>query len=448
MKMVILYSMRNIKQSRGGIIMVNMNEKIIQKKGYRLHIVNSEKFKTVQFTVKLRARLERETITKRALLPFVLQQGTERYPSANQFRRALDDLYGSVLSVDGSKKGDHHVITIRMEVANQTYLSTSKNILSEALEFLRAFIYQPKKIDGGFDPKIVEREKQTLNQKISALIDDKMSYANLRLIDEMCAGEAYSLHVHGYPEDLSNMDATNLYQYYQEALQNDQFDIYLSGDFEDVDMEALLGDHFDRNEPAVTDPVAAIHKEITEPKELIEEQALQQAKLHLGYRTNITFSDQDYPALQIFNAIFGGFPSSKLFINVREKNSLAYYAASRFESHKGLLFVFSGIDPKEYQNAKTIILAQMDAMQAGDFTDDQIEEAKKLVQNQYKETLDDPFGVIEVLYNQGLANTDRTIETFFSQLNQVNKEALVAVGKKLELDTTYFLTAQGGNIDG
>lgn len=428
--------------------MLQVNEHTIMKNGYRLHIINSKKFKTIHFTAKLRTNLDREAITKRALLPFVLQQGTEKYPSSNLFRRALDELYGSVMSIDGAKKGDHHILSIRMEVANQAYLTTEKNILAEGIQFLKEVIFQPKTVNGSFDPKVVEREKQTLAQKIASIIDDKMSYANMRLIDEMCEQESYRFHVHGYPEDLPGIDAENLFEYYQNCLKHDEMDLYLLGDFEGMDVDSLVADHFDRTPPSPIPSNERLLKPVHESKEIIEEQMVQQGKLHLGFRTNITFADADYPALQIFNAIFGGFPSSKLFINVREKNSLAYYAASRFESHKGLLFVFSGIDPKEYQKAKQIILEQVEAMQAGDFTEEQITEAKKLVQNQYKETLDDPFGIIEVLFNQTLADTNRTIEEFFGQLNQTTKEELIAVANKLELDTVYFLTAQGGKTDG
>lgn len=432
--------------------MLNPDVKTLTKNGYRLHIVNSKKFKTVHFTFKLRTALDRKTITKRALLPFVLQQGTERYHTSHEFRKALDNLYGAVMSIDGTKKGQHHVLSMRMEVANQAYLSTSKNILAEALEFFSEAIFYPKKINDGFDSKIVEREKQTLAQKIASIADDKMSYANMRLIDEMCDQEAYRLHVHGYQEDLDNINAINLYEYYQHALQHDEIDLYVLGDFEDVDIEALIDSKFGEIENSVDEQLRndkkELNKRIEKTNEVIEEQVVQQAKLHLGFRTNIRFADKDYPALQIFNAIFGGFPSSKLFINVREKNSLAYYAASRFESHKGLLFVFSGIDPKAFEKAKQIILEQMDAMRNGDFTSEQIDEAKKLVMNQYKETLDDPFGIIEVMYNQDLAKTDRTLETFFNQLQQVDKEQLIAVGRKIQLDTIYFLTSKGGQTNG
>lgn len=427
---------------------MDVNIKTIEKQGYTLHIVDDKKFKTIHFTAKFRALLSRDTITKRALLPFVLQQGTAKYPTANQFRRALDNLYGATFSMDGTKKGEQHILTARMTLANQAYLSTDDNILKLGLNFLSDTLFNPKQENGEFDAKIVAKEKQTLTQKIASIADDKIHFANIRLVDEMCKDEPYQIHVHGYPEDIDAITEKNLAEYYQQILTEDKLDLYVMGDFASVDVEQLIGELFDRQVVNhENDSVIAEDRSVQESKQIVEEQSIQQGKLHLGYRTHTRFQDSDYPSLQVFNGIFGGFPSSKLFINVREKNSLAYYASSQFESHKGLLFVYSGIAPADFEQAKSIILDQMEAMKQGDFTDDQIEEAKRQIINQYKETLDDPFGMIEVMYNQKIGNSTRSVEQFIEAINQVNKELIVKVANKLELDTIYFLTAKGGQND-
>lgn len=424
------------------------NQQTIPKKGYTLHIINSKKFKTIHLTAKFRSILSRDTVTKRALLPFVLQQGTENYPTANQFRRALDDLYGATFSMDGSKKGEQHILTARMTLANQTYLATDEDILKQGLTFFNQTLLKPKQENNQFDPKIVNKEKQTLKQKIASIVDDKMHYANIRLVDEMCEGEPYQVHVHGYLEDIDKINADNLYQYYSDVLKDDYLDLYVMGDFSSIDIEALIGDLFDRDEKGQQQPNQVTEsKTIAESKQIIEEQSVQQAKLHLGYRTHTKFADADYPALQVFNGIFGGFPSSKLFLNVREKHSLAYYAASQFESHKGLLFVYSGIAPTDFEQAKAIILEQMEAMTNGDFTEEQIAESKRQIINQYKQTLDDPFGLIEVMYNQTMAGSSRSVNEFMEKVNSVSKESIINMANKLELDTIYFLTAKGGQPD-
>ncbi|MDL4839003.1 EF-P 5-aminopentanol modification-associated protein YfmF [Aquibacillus rhizosphaerae] len=427
--------------------MKSVSEEKITTNGYNLHVIQTKKYKTINVVVKLKAPLKRETITQRALIPYILQQGTENYPSARMLRTALDDLYGAVFNIDSSKKGENHIISIRIEFANEAYLSSNEQIIKKAMHLLNEVVFHPKSNGDSFDTGIFKREKQTLQQKIDSIVDDKMSYANMRLIDEMCKEEAYRLHVHGYTDDLNLINETNLYEYYRSLLVEDQLDIYVLGDLEGKDIQNQVAEYFSREVSTNKDKVETNTQDVTKVKEITEAMEVQQGKLHLGFRTNIRFNDPEYYALQVFNGIFGGFPSSKLFMNVREKHSLAYYAASRFESHKGLLFVFSGIAPADFQKAKDIILEQMEAMKKGEFTEEQVDETKNMVVNQLKETMDHPQGLIEILYHQVLANNNIAPEEMIEGISQVTKDDLLAVGEKIQLDTVYFLTSKGGSIN-
>ncbi|MFJ6411971.1 EF-P 5-aminopentanol modification-associated protein YfmF [Terribacillus saccharophilus] len=415
-------------------------EKIITGKGATLHLIPTKKYKTISIAVKLQAPLERETITARALLPYVLQQGTASLSDARALRLKLDDLYGAILSISGTKKGEKHIITLRLDVANENYLSDRTPLFERAVNLLREILFEPKVENGAFTESIVSRETQTLKQKMVALKDDKMSYANMRLIDEMCKDESYSLHVHGYEEELKDMDGSKLYGFYEKMLKQDKMDIYILGDVESELAEKAVQPFLERDISPIEERAASVHPTSADVQEVIETQDVQQAKLHLGYRTNIRYDDSDYAALQVFNGLFGGFPSSKLFRNVREKHSLAYYAASRFESHKGLLFVFSGIDPKDYQKAKEIIDAQLASMQAGEFEGSEVEEVKDLIVSQILETIDNPAGHIETLYQQVMGNKNITIEQMLDTIQQVTTEDVLQVAKKVQLDTVYLLT--------
>lgn len=420
-------------------------EDVIHENGVNLHVVPSKKFKTITIVAKLKAPLSRDTITKRALLPYVLQQGTKSFPSRSAIQLKLDSLYGAVLSMSGGKKGNSHILSIRMEVANQKFITDESAVLEEAIALLNEVIFHPNSENEAFKQSVVNREKDTLKQKMSAIIDDKMSYANMRLIDEMCEDEIYKLHVHGYEEDLDSITAENLFDYHQAVLREDQLDIYVLGDFDAETMKEKMRSTFQRDGLQIaTNEVSETNKQQDQPNVVVEKQDLQQAKLHFGYRTHSTFKDDDYFALQVFNGLFGGFPSSKLFINVREKNSLAYYAASRFESHKGLLLVFSGIAPNDYEKAREIIELQMDAMKNGDFSQEDMANTKELIINQLLETMDHSQGMIELLYQQVVAGADRSPEALIEGIKQVNAENVIEVANKIELDTIYLLTDKGG----
>ncbi|QKY69080.1 EF-P 5-aminopentanol modification-associated protein YfmF [Lentibacillus sp. CBA3610] len=423
-------------------------ENAVNEQGVRFHIVPTKKFKTISITAKFKARLSRDTITKRALLPLILQQGTESYPDRSALQIKLDSLYGAVLTMNSSKKGHYHIMTISLETANQKFISDESAIMDEAIALLKEAIFNPNRQQDSFFPSVVAREKDTLKQKINAIADDKMRYANMRLLDEMCSEERYKLHVHGYVEDLESITPENLYAYYCSMLQEDQLDIYAAGDVDRNEMEKKLKSVFHRD-----DYNRSVAKEddteklVNEPQTIVEKQNIQQAKLHFGYRTHIAFQDHDYFALHVFNGLFGGFPSSKLFTNVREKNSLAYYAASRFESHKGLLFVFSGIAPEDYQQAREIIEQQVEAMKNGDFTEEEMANTKELIVNQLLETMDHSKGMIELMYQQVAADTERSPDALIDGIKNVSKDEVVQVANKLMLDTIYLLTNQGGDTD-
>ncbi|PLR77701.1 peptidase M16 [Bacillus sp. V3-13] len=424
--------------------MAIISEAVKKMKGYNLHIVKTGKYKTNTIVWKMKAPLNEDDATFRAILPYVLQSSSARYPSTTALRAYLDELYGATLFVDLAKKGEYHIISFSIEVANEKFLSDPAPLLKKAFEFLAEILRNPHTNGQAFDAETVEKEKRTLKQRIQSVYDDKMRYSNFRLVEEMCKGEPYAIPVNGELEKVGDINAENLYHYYERAFSEDELDLYVIGDIVEDEVieiaDSLL--QFNEREPRVSAGHAPEKK--PEVHEVIEEQDVKQGKLNIGYRTNITYGDADYYALQLFNGIFGGFSHSKLFINVREKASLAYYAASRLESHKGLLMVMSGIDRKNYQQAVTIIKEQMEAMKNGDFTENEIEQTKAVTINQMLETIDTARGLVEVLYHSVVAGTMVDLDEWLEKTRQVPKEDIVAAAKKADLDTIYFLTGMEG----
>ena len=422
-----------------------INEKLNDVNGLSLHTISTKKFKTNTIVLKLLAPLNEQDVTLRALLPYVLQRGTKNLPTSTKLRQYLDELYGATLHVDLAKKGENHIISLRMEIANEKFLSNSTPLLEKGLKLLSEIILDPVVEEEAFKDDIVNQEKRTLKQRIQAVYDDKMRYSNLRLVQEMCKNEPYSLHVNGEIDDIDKISASSLYEYYQKVMNTDKIDLYVVGDLNEQAVAEYVTKYFLFNnnyQPVIRETPKQLDVKETE---VIEEQDVKQGKLNIGYRTNSTYRDEDYFALQLFNGIFGGFSHSKLFINVREKASLAYYAASRVESHKGLLMVMSGIEEQNYQQAVTIINEQMTAMKKGDFTDQEFEQTKAVIRNQLLETIDTPYGLAEIVYHNVISQTNRTFEAYLQGIEDVKKEDVVAVADKIELDTIYFLKGTGGN---
>ncbi|MED0717476.1 pitrilysin family protein [Aeribacillus composti] len=420
-----------------------LQEQVSEINGIQLHTVSSNAFKTNSLILRLKAPLSEKDVTIRALLPHVLQRGTASYPSTTELRKYLDDLYGATLQVDLAKKGENHIITFRMEIPNEKFLKDKTPLLEKGIELLSEVLLSPPLQEGVFNQSIIEQEKRTLKQRIQAIYDDKMRYANLRLIQEMCKTEPYRLHVNGEKEHIDQISPQQLTDYYTNMLQHDEVDLFVIGDIENEQVADIVRKYFRLTKSNQQARAESVEKKIEKVNEVIEEQDITQGKLNIGYRTHTTYSDHDYYALQVFNGIFGGFPHSKLFLNVREKNSLAYYASSRVESHKGLLMVMSGIEMKNYERALTIIHEQMEAMKKGDFTDKELEQTKAVIKNQLLETIDTPYGMTEVLYHNVVAKTNRTIEEWIEGVEKVQKDEIVQLAEKIQLDTVYFLKGGG-----
>lgn len=424
--------------------MTYINEQLTEVNGLTLHTVTTSKFKTNTIVIKMLAPLNAQEVTYRALLPYVLQRGTKTYPTSTSLRQHLDELYGATLNVDLAKKGDNHIISLRMEIANEKFLSDQSPLLEKGMKLLSEILLEPVLDGEAFKEDIVAQEKRTIKQRIQSVYDDKMRYSNLRLVQEMCKGESYALHVNGELEDVENISAASLYDYYQKAISTDKIDLYVVGDLNQEQVEGYVKQFFtfkNNHQPIAEEG----SKKAVEEHEVIEEQDVKQGKLNIGYRTNSTFRDDDYYALQVFNGIYGGFSHSKLFINVREKASLAYYAASRIESHKGLLMIMSGIEVQNYEQAVSIIREQMAAMKNGDFNDQELEQTKAVIRNQLLETIDTAYGLVEIVYHNVIAQITRPFEDYLQGIETVSKDDIVKVAQKLELDTIYFLKGKGGN---
>jgi predicted Zn-dependent peptidase len=428
--------------------MKNINESIYEYNRLKLHVISTKKFKTITILLRCKNVLEKESITERALLPFVLQSGTNNYDNPVKLRTYLDDLYGARLSVDVTKKGSFHILSIRVDVVNDKFLPNKEMLLSQACKILADVLLNPVIENEGFKSEFVETEKRILSQKLDAIYDDKMQYASQRITEEMFENDDYKYNSLGISEDITKINSQSLFKIYEEIISNDEIDIYILGDIDKEESKKNIEHSFGTflsKTPNIKPLENKNKSKRDEVKEVKEEQDISQGKLNIGYYTNITYKDEDYFALQMFNGIFGGFSHSKLFINVREKNSLAYFANSRIESHKGIMLVMTGIEASKYKQANEIIDEQLEEMKKGNITEKEIEQTKLVLINQILETLDTPRGLLELFYHNVVSNKERKIDEWINKLNSVTKEQIVKVANKIEKDTIYFLSGKEAN---
>ena len=407
-------------------------------KGVSLHIRQTAQFKTVNFSIKWRAPLNEEAASNRTVLSNMLQHSNEKYPTSASFRSYLDDLFGTVLYFDTAKRGNEHILLLNVETVNDQYLSHG-NVLNEVISFLQAAIFKPNFENGVFKEAIVNREKEMVIQRIQSIFDDKSRYAQKRLTEILRPNQAASISANGTIESVKAITPKSLTEAYKKMLANDLIDIYVVGDVdvETIQQQLLAALPFKDRENALQGEEQQQGQSV-EPYTK-ENQEMKQGKLHIGYSTPVRFGDEDFPKMQIFNGIFGGYAHSKLFMNVREKEGLAYYASSSYSSYYGLIFVVSGIEPSNEQKARDVIDAQLQAMQAGEVTDLELTQTKAMLINQLKEALDSPRGQIEVFDQYKELEEPFTLDTWTSRWQAVTKEDVQKMAQKIEHEATYFL---------
>lgn len=416
---------------------------------FRVHVCSTEKFKTTTIAAMIQQELTPETVTKTALLPSVLQRGTVSYPSTLELKRKLEDLYGATLYTDVFKRGERHIIHLGLEIANGRYLSGNPDLLREGTAFLMEVLARPVTEDGGFRRAYVEAEKKNLKQKIESLLDDKIRYAAQHCIEAMCEKEPFGLFVYGRTEDIPSIDPENLYTYYRQLIETRPIDFFFVGNVSIDEVTSLVGELFPYAE-GERPPIGVKREQpvVDRVKEVVERLDVIQGKLNMGCRTRVTIRDDDYIALLMYNGILGGFPHSKLFMNVRERASLAYYASSRLESHKGILTIQSGIEIANYRKALDIIQKQLEAMREGDISDRELSQTRATLSNQLRERQDRPYELIDFAYHSLLSGRDWTIDRLLKGIGEVNKDDVRRVAEGVQLDTIYFLRDKGGNSDG
>ncbi|MFC4077900.1 EF-P 5-aminopentanol modification-associated protein YfmF [Salinithrix halophila] len=412
----------------------------VQAGNLRVHVCSTDKFKTNSISALIQQSLTEESVTFHALLPAVLQRGTKSSPSTLELKRKLDDLYGATLFGDVFKRGERHILQLGLEIPNEEYLSETESLLERGAAFLGEVLTTPVIEGEAFRESYVKAEKKNLKQKIESLLDDKIRYAAQRCVAEMCKGEPFSLFNHGRLDDLEQIDAGNLYTYYRELIQTRPIDLYFVGNLS-VDRVLRLVEQFFPTEGRERKdvPHAAVEHQVDQIKDVVDHLDVKQGKLNVGARTQLSIRDEDYVPLMMYNGILGGFPHSKLFINVREKASLAYYAASRLESHKGLLTVQSGIEIQNYRKAVDIIQEQFELMSNGEISESEMEQTRAMMVNQLRERQDRAYDLIDSHYHGILSGIERPLDVMIRDVKKVTKEDVKRVAQNIQIDTIYFL---------
>jgi predicted Zn-dependent peptidase len=415
-------------------------------KGVNVHVNETTQFKTINFSIRFKDKLTKEKASARSILANVLQHSNEVYPSHTALRMVLDDLYGTSLYMDSSKRGNEHIVTLNVETVNDQYLSET-GVLEKVMNLMYIVLFKPNFEDGFFKETVFNREKIAVRQRIESLFDEKTRYAQQRMLEHALPNHPASISPNGTIEDVESVTNEELVAEYRTMIEENEIEIYAVGDIQPETIASYIRDYFhfsDREKPVAAPPL-----ELKKPKlpRVVEFEAMKQGKLHMAFYTPVTFHDEKFPVMQVMNGVFGGYAHSKLFVNIREKESMAYYVSSSYASQFGLMFVLAGIDANLEEKAVGLIIEQLEEVKKGNISDTELEQTKALLANQMKEALDSARGQIEI-YDQYMELSESfEPEDIINRWKNVTKDEIAAAAQDVSLEMTYFLSGKEEDLN-
>ena len=419
------------------------------KQGIKLHKINTNKFKTNLIAIFLSIPLTRENVTKNALLSSVLRRGCQKYKTQEEISRKLEEMYGAGFNCGLDKLGKNHVLKFYVESINDEFLpQDGENMLKQSIEILSEIVFNPLTENNGFNEEYINQEKENVKQIIEGKKDNKARYALFRCVEEMYKDKPEGLYKYGYVEDLDNIDSQNLYDYYKELIDTCKIDIFVSGKLENVNIENLIEQ--DKNISGLKEREAKFSinkpeekKSIQEARNIEEKMDVTQGKIVIGYDVEASKEEIENKKFRyigmLYNAILGGTATSKLFQNVREKASLAYTTSSSFSYYTGNIFVNAGIEIDNFEKAINIIKEQIESMKQGNFSEEDIENAKKTIVSNIAGISDEQDTEIIYFLGQELCNSSVSLKEYAEFVKSVNKNEIEDFAQKVKVNTVYLL---------
>ena len=409
--------------------------------GVAFAALQDPKFKHNRLSASLIMPLEEGKLAQRAIVPYILRQGTRKYPDFTKLNERLSDLYGAALEASVDKFGSYQVLNLSLVGIDSRFAFEGEDMVAELAELMADILLDPYLEKGAFSAKETELEKEYLRDSIESEINDKRSYALLQTKTIMCQGEALALHKLGTVEEVAEITAESAYSAYCELLDKAQIEVMMTGCGDAKIACETFQKRFGGMErhPITVDVEKCRKLPVQAEKDETEEMDVKQGKLVLAFRTDVDGTPEERAASRLMIAMLGATPTSLLFMNVREKLSLCYYCAARLDTVTGIVFIDSGVEAENCAKAQEEILHQIEIMKNGDFEDKMLLETKLFMKTAFRAT-GDSLGALESWYlTQSLCGTCESPMETMERLQQVSKEEVMAAAARLKLDTVYRL---------
>ena len=408
-------------------------------KGVRLHFIQSEKFKTNKIRVRFSAPMSKETVAGRVLTASMLETVNAVYPTSQAFRERLANLYGADYSTSLSRRGLVHYLDINLSFVRDKFLSR-KNVLTDAmLDFLKASLFSPLVSQDTFDESAFEIEKKNILNDLEAEIENHFYHAHRELDKLFYEEEEMQMPRVGTIELIQKETAASSFAAFQQMLQENQIDFFFIGDFNEVAVrEKIQSFNFAPRQQELQLVYQQEYSNVL--REGLEQKDVHQSIIELGYHFPIQYGESEHLPLVVLNALLGGFAHSKLFVNLREKEGLAYTISSNFDIFSGMMRIYAGIDRSNRTRTVALINRQIGDLKRGNFSQEELNQTKKMLRNSVLLAQDRQNTILERAYMSSvLGKKFLSLEAWLEALEQVRKDDIIKAAGLLKLQAIYFM---------
>ena len=419
-------------------------EKLAEKNGISFYRIASDKFKTTRVDLFFIDKLQEDRASGNALLPSLMKKGWKDFPTVKELERKLESLYGADVDAGVNKKGEMQILSFHMSHIADKYTLGGEKLFEACSDLLMGMLTRPLIENGGFKKDLFSKERDNQINYIRSRVNDKMRFSLDRCMEEMCQGEPFEVSDDGSEEGILLLTPEITYGFYKEMLSTYPAYAYISGNVDDASVQRFI-DGFSVLDRKTIKPlhIPSVKKIVPSIRRVDEPMDVNQGKLCLGFRTGVEPSSPDYFPLVVYNGILGGDLNSKLFQNVREKESLAYYAQSMLERYKGLMIIMSGIEAENLEKAEAIILKQVEDMRTGNIEERELKASLNALETGIKAMQDSQGAIVDFFLSQHISKSGDDFESTHEKFQKVTVEDVVRAGQNVTLDTVYFLHPDG-----
>lgn len=408
---------------------------------YTLHMIKTNKFKTVSVKVVFSSAIKKEEITIKNFLADILTYSTKKYKTNKEMSIALQDLYAMNIFSNCYRIGKFYNMDISASFLNEKY--TESGLFEESIKALSEVIFNPNVNNKEFDKNSFDIIKRMTFNQIQGINENTRKLSLIKMLEHMGKNEVYSYHSFGYLDDLNKINPSNLYEYYKKVINTSKVDIFILGDIDFNKTKNIIEENFKFNTVKMKkDEFITYHDKFRKtPKKIVEECNISQSKLSIGCKIGMLDDfDRNY-VLPLYSIILGGGSDSKLFKEVREKNSLCYYISASANKLDSILFITSGISYNNFDKTVKLTKKAIKDMKKGIFTEEDLKKAKVQYITMLEELKENPFQIISSYYSMEILNYD-SISKRKEKILSVTYEQIKQLADKVYIDTIYLLKGE------